>query len=72
MVWVLVLISPLAAGLYVWGRHKWLQLAVGCWLSFSMISLTSLIGVFNTTADVWLNYIFVLYSLTALICPTDE
>src|SRR5580658_3969258 len=46
MVWLFVLISPLAAGLYVWGRHKWLQLAVGCWMSFSMISLTSLIGVF--------------------------
>jgi hypothetical protein len=72
MVWVFVLISPLAAGLYVWGRHKWLQLAVGCWLSFSMISLTSLVGVFNTTADIWLNYIFVFYSLTALICPAAE
>ena len=72
MVWLFVLISPLATSLYVWGRHKWLQLAVGCWMSFSMISLTSLIGVFNTTADIWLNYIFVFYTLTALICPADE
>ena len=72
MVWLFVLISPLAAGLYVWGRHRWLQLAVGCWMSFSMISLTSLIGVFNTTADIWLNYIFAFYTLTALICPADE
>ncbi len=72
MAWVFVLVSPMAAGLYVWGRHRWLQLAVGCWMSFSMISLTALIGVFNTTANIWLNYIFVFYSLTALICFTDE
>src|SRR5271154_231941 len=23
--WVFFLISPLATGLYLWGRHKWLQ-----------------------------------------------
>ncbi|HEX3857530.1 MAG TPA: HTTM domain-containing protein [Verrucomicrobiae bacterium] len=72
MVWVFFLISPLAAGLYVWGRHKWLQFAVGCWMSFSMISLTALVGVFTSTADIWLNYILITYSLTALICPADE
>ncbi len=72
MVWIFALVSPLAAGLYLWGRHRWLQFAVGCWMSFSMISLTSLAGVFVSTADIWLNYIFVIYSLTALTCPIDE
>jgi hypothetical protein len=72
MVWMFIWISPLAAGLYFWGRYKWLQFAVGCWMSFSMISLTSLVGVFVSTADIWLNYIFVIYGLTALICPADE
>lgn len=72
MVWVFFLVSPLVAGLYLWGRHKWLQFAVGCWMSFSMISLTSLVGFFASTADIWVNYTFVFYSLTALICPADE
>jgi len=71
MVWVFLLISPLVAGLYLWGRNKWLQFAVGCWMSFSMISLTALVGVFNTTADIWLNYIFATYSLITLISPAD-
>ena len=68
----LLQVSPFAAGLYLWGRHRWLQFAVGCWMSFSMISLTSLAGVFVSTADIWLNYIFVFYSLSALISSTDE
>jgi hypothetical protein len=72
MVWMFVLVSPLAAGLYFLGRYKWLQFAVGCWMSFSMVSLASLVGVFASTADIWLNYIFVIYGLTALISPVDE
>lgn len=72
MVWVFLLLSPVAAGLFLWGRRKWVQLAVGCWMCFSMLSLTSLIGVFNTTADIWLNYVFVFYSLAALVCPAAE
>ncbi len=72
MVWVFLLVSPLVTALFFWGRHKWLQLAAGSWMSFSMISMTCLIGIFNTTADIWLNYIFAAYSLTALICPADE
>jgi hypothetical protein len=72
MVWMFVLASPFVVGLYLWGRHKWLQFAVGCCMSFSMISLTLLVGFFASTADIWLNYIFVFYTLTALICPGDE
>jgi hypothetical protein len=72
MVWMFFLVSPFATGLFLWGRHKWLQFAVGSWMSFSMISLTALVGIFTSTADIWLNYIFVTYSLTALVCPADE
>jgi hypothetical protein len=72
MVWAFALISPLAAGLFLWGRHKWVQLAVGCWISFSMISLNSLVGVFSSTVDVWVNLVFVAYSVVALVSPADE
>ncbi len=72
MVWAFTLISPVAAGLFLWGRHKWLQLAVGCWISFSMISLNSLVGVFSSTVDVWVNLVFVIYSLVALVSPAEN
>jgi len=72
MVWAFALSSPVAAGLFLWGRHKWLQLAVGCWISFSMISLNSLVGVFSSTVDVWVNLVFVTYSLVALVSPADD
>jgi Vitamin K-dependent gamma-carboxylase len=72
MVWAFALSSPVAAALFLWGRHKWLQLAVGCWISFSMISLNSLVGVFSSTVDVWVNLVFVVYSLVALVSPADE
>jgi hypothetical protein len=71
MVWAFALSSPMAAGLFLWGRHKWLQWVVGCWISFSMISLNSLVGVFSSTVDVWVNLVFVAYSLTALVSPAD-
>jgi hypothetical protein len=71
MVWVFTLGSPLAAGLFLWGRHKWLQLAVGCWISLSMISLNCLVGVFSSTVDVWVNLVFVMYGVAALVSPAD-
>ncbi len=71
MVWAFALISPVAAGLFLWGRHKWLQLAVGWWMSFSMISLNVLVGVFSSTVDVWVNLVFVIYGLVALVSPAD-
>ncbi len=72
MVWAFALSSPVAVGLFLWGRHKWLQLAVGCWISLTMISLNSLVGVFSSTVDVWVNLVFVAYSLIALVIPADE
>ena len=72
VVWVFCLASPFAVVLFIWGRHRRLQMAVGCWMSFSMISLNALIGVFTSTADIWLNLAFVFYSLTALISSTAE
>jgi hypothetical protein len=72
MVWVFTLASPAAAGLFLWGRHKWLQLAVGWWMSLSMISLNSLVGVFSSTVDVWVNLTFVIYGLVAWVSPADE
>jgi peroxiredoxin Q/BCP len=72
VVCVLIFSSPLVVGVYLWGRHRWLQFGVGCWISISMISLSSLAGVFVTTADIWLHYVFLLYGLTALICSNEE
>jgi hypothetical protein len=37
-----------------------------------MISLNSLVGVFSSTVDVWVNLVFVAYSLVALVSPADE
>jgi hypothetical protein len=71
-VWILLLISPIVSALFLWGRHRWLQAFVGAWMCFSMIAMTSIIGVFDSTADVWLNYVFIAYALTALVCPTVE
>ena len=72
MVWIFLLSSPLVVAVYLWGRFRWLQFAIGCWITFSIISLNCLVGVFNSTADIWVNYIFVIYSLAALVCSSDR
>jgi hypothetical protein len=72
MVWLFLFSAPIAVGIYLWGRCRWLQFGMGCWMSFTMVSLNSLVGVFNSTADIWVNYVFIIYSLTALICSNDE
>ena len=72
MVWAFALMSPVAVGLFLWGRHKWLQWAVGWWMSFSMISLNSLVGAFSSTVDVWVNLVFVTYGLVAWVSTADE
>src|SRR5580658_2174005 len=41
-------------------------------MSFSMISLNCLVGVFSSTVDVWVNLVFVIYGLVALVSPADE
>lgn len=68
----LVAMSPVAVGLYLWGRRRWLQLAVGGWMSFSMIALTSLSGDFASAADLWLHYDILAYALAALTIRSDE
>ena len=71
-VWIFFAASPFVVGLYLWGRHHWLQLAVGIWINLSMAVMVSQVGVFCSTADVWLSYIFFSYSLTALISGSGE
>jgi Vitamin K-dependent gamma-carboxylase len=70
-VWIFFLASPLAIAIYLWGRHRWLQFGTGLWISFSMISLSAVAGVFNTNADIWVHYAFLTYCLSALF-STDE
>jgi hypothetical protein len=72
VVWIIFLISPLAVGLYLWGRRRWLQFAVGCWISASLVAMTILVDFFHSTADVWVNLVFLTYSLTALISSNEE
>lgn len=69
MVWIFFLASPVAAGLFLWGRFRWLQFSVAGWMSLSMIASTALVGIFTSTADIWLNYLFVGYALVAAITP---
>jgi hypothetical protein len=72
MVWIFFLASPLVMGLFIWGRHRWLQVAVGSWVSVSMISMSALAGIFCTTADIWVHYVFLTYTLTAVLSPGDS
>jgi|HubBroStandDraft_1064217.scaffolds.fasta_scaffold22475_2 vitamin K-dependent gamma-carboxylase-like protein len=71
-VWTFVAISPVAVGLYLWGRRRWLQLGVGAWMSFSMIGLCSLSGDFASSADLWLHYDILAYTLAALTVRGNE
>ncbi|HEX3801195.1 MAG TPA: HTTM domain-containing protein [Verrucomicrobiae bacterium] len=66
-VWILFIMSPFVVGLYLWGRHRLLQMAIGGWISLSMILLNSLVGVFNSTADIWVNLVFLAYGLSAMV-----
>lgn len=72
MVATFVVLAPIAAVLFLWGRRKGLQVAVGGWMSFSMIALNCLLGVFSSTVDVWVNLNFVVYALAAAVTPADE
>jgi hypothetical protein len=72
VVWIIFLASPLVAGLYLWGRRRWLQFAVGCWMSASLIAMTALVDFFHSTADVWVNFVFIAYCLTALVSSNEE
>jgi hypothetical protein len=71
-VWTFLAMSPVAVGLYLWGRRRWLQFAVAAWMSFSMIALTSLSGDFASAADLWLHYDILVYALAALMVGGNE
>ena len=71
-VWTFVVLAPVAVGLYLWGRGKWIQLMVGAWLSLSMIALASLSGCFASAADLWLHLDIVAYVVAALVTPDAE
>lgn len=70
--WIFFTMAPVAAGLFLWGRFKWLQLAVSCWMSLSIIAMIFSLGVFASVADIWLHYIILGYCLTALLCPARD
>jgi hypothetical protein len=70
-VWTILVVSPSAVGAYLWGRSRWLQIAVGIWMSFSMITLISLAGVFASSADIWLHYDVAVYPLAGLLARAD-
>jgi hypothetical protein len=72
MAWLFLLASPFAMALFLWGRHRWLQFSVGLWVSVSMISMSALAGVFCTTADIWVHYVFLMYTLSAALSPGDS
>ncbi len=71
-VWLLLLSAPAVVALFLWGCRRWIQCAVGVWMSFTMLAMTSLLGMFDSTADIWLNYTLLTYVLTALITSTDD
>lgn len=62
-----LLAAPVAMGLYLWGRRRWVQVAVGLWVSFSMVALSAIAGAFLTTADIWVHFVFLAYALAALL-----
>jgi hypothetical protein len=72
MMWLFLVVASLAVGLFLWGRHRWVQFGVSLWMSFSMISCASLDGMFISTADIWVNYVFVAYALATLISSSAE
>lgn len=72
MDWVFLLAAPVVAGLFIWGRHRWLQFAVAAWICLSMIELACFGGEFISHADIWINYVFVTYGFTALILRPGE
>jgi hypothetical protein len=72
LTWIFSGAAPITVGLYIWGRFKWLQFAVGCWMGLSMIAMVCSLGAFASVADIWLHYILLAYGLAALVCPARE
>ena len=72
LIWTYFLSSPVAVGLYVWGRHRWLQVGVGLWIWSSMAALSAQASIFLSTADFWLAWCFILQVVAALVTPRGE
>jgi hypothetical protein len=70
--WIYLYLSPVAVAIYLWGRHRWLQVGVAGWTWVSMIGMTARLSILMTTADFWLFWCFVLYIVAAFIAPSQQ
>jgi hypothetical protein len=69
LVWIYFVLAPMAAALFIWGKHRWLQLGVGFWLWLSMIGLCARASILMSTADFWLNWCFISYVVAGIVTP---
>lgn len=69
MVWIYFVLAPVAVGLFIWGRHRWVQVGVGAWVWLSMIGLTARASILMSTADFWLNWCFICYVVAGFVTP---
>jgi hypothetical protein len=58
--------------IYLWGRHRWLQIGVAAWIWLSMVGLAAHLSILMTTADFWLSWCFLLYIVAAFIVPAKQ
>jgi len=72
LIWSYFILSPLVVALYVWGRFRWLQVAVGTWVWISLVALTAHATVLMSTADFWLSWCFLLYIVAGLTVPRQQ
>ena len=70
--WLYFLLSPIIVLLYLWGRHRWLQMGIVLWVWISIVAMTSHINALMTTADFWLAWCFILYGVAILVTPPGQ
>ena len=70
--WIYLCLSPAAVAIYLWGRHRWLQVGVAAWIWLSMVGMTARLSILMTTADFWLSWCFLLYIVAAFIAPSPQ
>jgi hypothetical protein len=71
-IWSFFILSPVAVAFYVWGRFRWLQIAIGGWVWLSMAGMTARATVLMSTADFWLSWCFILYVVAGMITPAGQ
>lgn len=71
-IWCYCLLSPLAVGLYIWGRYRWLQMGVALWVWLSVAAMAANTSILMTTADFWLTWCFILYVVAGLVTPPGQ